>query len=112
MHPQTPTYSDGRSEASVGFASVSFYGRRGVDYTKYRTRRCRNYEMGLVCPFGERCAFSHGESEANSMSMEEAEMMSVLPPSYEEATQTGVIPPAYSSRFRYDPYSFTGVMYE
>eukprot|EP01063_Lacrimia_lanifica_P033270 TRINITY_DN5869_c0_g1_i4.p2 TRINITY_DN5869_c0_g1~~TRINITY_DN5869_c0_g1_i4.p2 ORF type:complete len:320 (+),score=136.21 TRINITY_DN5869_c0_g1_i4:82-1041(+) len=34
-----------------------------IDHTKYKTKMCRNYLKGQVCPFGDRCAFAHGEVE-------------------------------------------------
>lgn len=111
MQPLTPTYSDARSETSAGFGNSLRYGRRGVDYTKFRTRLCRNFQAGAACPFGDRCAFSHGEAEESGRRAAESDVPP--PPSYAEAVQTeAVMPPAYPSRFRHDPYSFNGVMFE
>ncbi|RNF09715.1 zinc finger protein ZFP1 [Trypanosoma rangeli] len=111
MQPHSPTLSDERSENSVGFNNASRYGRRGVDYSKFRTRVCRNFSMGIPCPFGERCAFSHGDPEASTVRMEEAELPP--PPPYSEAHQTEImLPPAYPSRFRHNPYDFNGVLFE
>ncbi|KAH9579919.1 E3 ligase [Trypanosoma melophagium] len=111
MHPQTPTCSDARSENSVSFNTVARYGRRGVDFSKFRTRMCRNYTMGLACPFGENCAFSHGDAEPQAARVDEGEMPP--PPPYAEAVETELmLPPAYPSRFRHDPYSFSGVLFE
>ncbi|KEG06614.1 zinc finger protein ZFP1 [Trypanosoma grayi] len=105
---RTSTNSDTRSES--GIFSSSRYGRRGVDHSRYKTRMCRNYTMGVHCPFGERCAFSHGEPEVNQMRVEENELPP--PPPYSEAIQAEmVLPPAYPSRFRHDPYSFGGIAF-
>lgn len=38
--------------------------RRFIDSAKYKTKLCRNYVMGIPCPFAERCAFSHGDLDA------------------------------------------------
>lgn len=38
-----------------------------IDYTKFKTKMCRNYAMGLPCPFESRCAFSHGENDVEPM---------------------------------------------
>ncbi|RNC31274.1 zinc finger protein ZFP1 [Trypanosoma cruzi] len=111
MQPQTPTFSDARSDNSVGFNTNPRYGRRGVDYSKFRTRVCRNYSMGITCPFGERCAFSHGEPDKSHVRTEEAELPP--PPPYPEGVHAEImLPPAYPSRFRHDPYSFNGVLFE
>ena len=35
-----------------------------VDATRYKTRMCRNHmPPDMPCPFGERCAFAHGEAQ-------------------------------------------------
>lgn len=34
-----------------------------IDYTKYRTKMCRNALMGIECPFRDRCVFAHSDVE-------------------------------------------------
>jgi len=34
-----------------------------IDYNKYKTKLCRNYLMGVPCPFEHRCVFAHGEDQ-------------------------------------------------
>ncbi|KAH9579861.1 E3 ligase [Trypanosoma melophagium] len=102
-----PTNSDTRSESTT----VSRRKPRGFYHYKFRTRMCRNYTMGLACPFGENCAFSHGDAEPQAARVDEGEMPP--PPPYAEAVETELmLPPAYPSRFRHDPYSVHGFMYE
>ncbi|PBJ78796.1 zinc finger protein ZFP1 [Trypanosoma cruzi cruzi] len=113
MQPQTPTFFRRAPQTnSVGFNTNPRYGRRGVDYRQVPDRGCgRNYSMGITCPFGERCAFSHGEPDKSHVRTEEAELPP--PPPYPEGVQAEImLPPAYPSRFRHDPYSFNGVLFE
>ncbi|KAG8346097.1 putative Zinc finger C x8 C x5 C x3 H type (and similar) [Trypanosoma vivax] len=113
MYPNTPTLSDGRSEASF---SGSRYGRRGVDMSKYRTQLCRNYSMGQYCSFGSRCAFSHEEPVGGACTrMDDMDFAQPPPPPppYSVAMREDVaLPPTYTSRFRYDPYGLHGMVFE
>ncbi|CAD2218059.1 zinc finger protein ZFP1 [Angomonas deanei] len=102
--------------------SLSRKNRNKIDYSKFKTKLCRNYLNGIPCPFEDRCAFAHGETEANaevqspvsaihasfaarkegSDSFSDSQELPP-PPSYEESVQ----PPVYPARFRHDPYSST-----
>ncbi|ORC90855.1 uncharacterized protein TM35_000072790, partial [Trypanosoma theileri] len=67
-HMPFPTNSENRS------SGIIFRRRpRGFHHNKFRTRTCRNYAMGLPCPFGENCAFSHGDAEPQAARVEEGE---------------------------------------
>jgi hypothetical protein len=37
--------------------------RTAIDYGKYKTKLCRNYQLGYPCPFEDRCVFAHGEDQ-------------------------------------------------
>jgi hypothetical protein len=37
-----------------------------IDYAKYKTKLCRNFLMGLPCPFESRCVFAHGEDQLSA----------------------------------------------
>eukprot|EP01063_Lacrimia_lanifica_P020816 TRINITY_DN280_c1_g1_i3.p2 TRINITY_DN280_c1_g1~~TRINITY_DN280_c1_g1_i3.p2 ORF type:complete len:368 (+),score=153.63 TRINITY_DN280_c1_g1_i3:60-1163(+) len=34
-----------------------------IDRTKLKTKICRNWQSGVSCPYGDRCAFAHGDVE-------------------------------------------------
>ncbi|KAJ9463369.1 zinc finger protein ZFP1 [Diplonema papillatum] len=38
-------------------------GTPAVEPTKFRTKFCKNWSTGLHCPFGDRCAFAHGNEQ-------------------------------------------------
>ncbi|PWU96609.1 hypothetical protein C4B63_18g330 [Trypanosoma cruzi] len=95
------------SSKTISENSTTHSKNRDTNYSKFRTRVCRNYSMGITCPFGERCAFSHGEPDKSHVRTEEAELPP--PPPYPEGVQAEImLPPAYPSRFRHDPYGPEG----
>eukprot|EP00796_Vickermania_ingenoplastis_P005966 gene5966-4275_t len=141
--PNSPAFSDG----SFDFSN-STKRRAKIDYSKYKTKICRHYQLGS-CPFEDRCAFSHGDDASPEMSPEasprhprrvksESTMISdehdspsdntsncevyvpPPPPAYEVAVMeemrmseyTMMPATAYPSRYRYDPYSYSGIRVE
>jgi len=89
-----------------------------IDYSKFKTKMCRHYLMGLPCPFEDRCAFAHGNDQIRNQALPPPPPP---PPSYhhfigsvpESPTESRPdTPPAYPTRFRYEPYSPNGVVYE
>ncbi|KAF8295148.1 zinc finger protein ZFP1 [Trypanosoma cruzi] len=95
------------SSKTMSDNSTTHSKTRDTNYSKFRTRVCRNYSMGITCPFGERCAFSHGEPDKSHVRTEEAELPP--PPPYPEGVHAEImLPPAYPSRFRHDPYGPEG----
>jgi hypothetical protein len=106
-------------------ASPSSPSKNVIDYSKFKTKLCRNFLMGLPCPFESRCAFAHSmEEQAQGRAMAPA---IPRPPSYHDFVATASVseaalsdsqdssrpstPPAYPSRFRYDPYTPAGVIF-
>ncbi|KPA83265.1 hypothetical protein ABB37_02942 [Leptomonas pyrrhocoris] len=60
--PTKPTpVHDGNKEEAKGKPQLT---SSRIDSTKYKTKLCRHFARGLPCPFGEHCAFSHGEDLA------------------------------------------------
>jgi len=122
--------------------SPSYARPSKIDYSKFKTRLCRHYVNGNQCPYEDRCAFSHGEpftaapadarNRAPPPSFTEYQSSGANspvkgapppPPSYLESvltmnsddspTESGPgTPPSYPSRFRYEPYSVAGIIYE
>jgi len=98
--------------------------RCSIDVTKYKTKMCRNYMLGLPCPFEDRCAFAHGNGQIRSNRSSNQGSPSKAPPTYNAfllATDSPVDsprsnsphpPPSYPSRFRFDPYSAQGIVFE
>lgn len=99
-----------------------------IDYTKYKTKYCRNYVMGFRCPFEDRCAFAHGPYQVRaappppppsySEAVTEA-LVSVAPPPYSALVASDSpsdsrppSPPQYPTKYRFDPYTTTGVRFE
>lgn len=105
--PPSPSY-----EETVG----SLHNAK-IDQAKYRTRMCRNYLMGVPCPFESRCVFAHGDVQLRAQD---------LPPTYDSLvdsmmnsptvgtpdTSRPTTPPSYPTRFRYDPYTAIGIVFE
>lgn len=102
-----------------------------IDQSKIKTKMCRNYQLGLPCPFEDRCAFVHGPVIVTKTSTVVALAPPPPPPSYTDALQTAwnsnsdsfndspvssprmeSPPPAYPQKFRYDPYHPQGIVYE
>ncbi|CUF25055.1 zinc finger protein, putative [Bodo saltans] len=135
-------YSDANlSESDVDsplYNNTPIKGSRNnsIDYSKFKTKVCRNYMLGLRCPFEDRCAFSHGPiPRSNSASVAApppppsyadsvnesaiADADADAPPTYENFLTTESpdcsqppSPPQYPSKYRYDPYSCQGVIFE
>lgn len=40
--------------------------RASIDYNKFRTKMCHYYIIKKPCPFGDRCAFAHGDNQINT----------------------------------------------
>lgn len=40
--------------------------RASIDYNKFRTKMCHYYIIKKPCPFGDRCAFAHGDEQINT----------------------------------------------
>lgn len=64
--PTSPMYSTGH-DAGFAFPSSPRHNNKQqhsasnkIDYSKFKTKLCRNFSLGLPCPFGDSCAFSHG----------------------------------------------------
>ena len=38
--------------------------RPSIDAARCKSKLCRNFVMGIPCPFNETCAFSHGDDDA------------------------------------------------
>jgi hypothetical protein len=106
-----------------------------IDYSKFKTKMCRNYMLGLRCPFEDRCAFSHGPIPRSNSTL--VATPPPPPPTYAESVNETTIadadalptyenflstespdgsqpssPPQYPSKYRYDPYSCQGVIFE
>lgn len=114
---ETPTYNS------------PLKGRHPIDYSKFKTKVCRNYMLGLRCPWEHRCAFSHGPVSGRNAS---AGAPPPPPPYSAAATESATAPPSYASfvasdspdasrpptpphyptKFRYDPYTTQGVVFE
>ena len=60
-HHRHPDSSDGTSDFLM---TAPEQKRRSIDAAKYKTKMCRNFVMGIPCPFNEKCAFSHGDDDA------------------------------------------------
>ena len=101
-------------------------GRQPIDYSKFKTNMCRNYMLGLRCPFEDRCAFAHGPIPSRGQAPPPPSYNSTVigeslcaPPSYsafvsnespsDSRPQT---PPQYPAKYRYDPYNPQGVVFE
>eukprot|EP01063_Lacrimia_lanifica_P027066 TRINITY_DN3749_c0_g2_i1.p2 TRINITY_DN3749_c0_g2~~TRINITY_DN3749_c0_g2_i1.p2 ORF type:complete len:295 (+),score=102.34 TRINITY_DN3749_c0_g2_i1:147-1031(+) len=41
----------------------NFMHSNAIDKTKLKTKMCRNWLTGSRCPYGERCAYAHGEED-------------------------------------------------
>jgi len=76
MRAQLPTYTptgsyDDLSDLPLAHTNSpsKFHGAKrssAIDYQKYRTKLCRNFQMGLPCPFEDRCVFAHGDVEVRT----------------------------------------------
>jgi len=120
-HPTSPGYPDA-SESHIGTPTHPVYRRAAIDYTKFKTKPCRNFSMGLPCQFEDRCAFAHGD-ERPVFAAPETAATAPPPPSYESlfcSTTASLTPdddsgagtpPAYPSRYRFDPYSGCGIIF-
>jgi hypothetical protein len=84
--------------------------------TKYKTRLCRNLMENGYCPFEANCGFAHGDHELRDESVT-SPMSPPPPPSYDSlygspvGSRPTTPPPQYPTRFRYEPYSVSGVAY-
>lgn len=124
--------------------------RSAIDYSKFKTKVCRNYLLGIPCPFEDRCAFAHGDVQSQPQGHREGPPTSTasnndscsdhgergmpppppppaplggscaLPPSYDDFITSGTespvesrpATPPYPARYRYEPYSMAGIVYE
>jgi hypothetical protein len=100
--------------------------RTAIDYSKFKTKMCRHFLMGMQCPFEDRCAFAHGNLEqfrtASPMKQQSSSSSSLAPPSYSTFIGSSMsdspvdsrpdTPPAYPTRYRFEPYSSSGIVYE
>ena len=109
--------------------------KNSIDYSKFKTKLCRHYLNGFQCPFEDRCAFSHGEAPRSrqpppsfqeyqsSVESSPVKGLPPPPPSYHESvaalgsdsprdSEEISTPPSYPTRFRYEPYSVVGIIYE
>lgn len=84
QHPYTSPTSPGRHAAFPTAAApppqVDSEGNvvsEHIDTAKYKTKMCTNFAMGVVCSFGNRCAFAHGQRELRPNAPP-------APPSYQE----------------------------
>ncbi|CCW68089.1 unnamed protein product [Phytomonas sp. Hart1] len=68
----TPLYT----ESPADYAGGSRRRAQRIDPTKLKTKVCRNYALGLPCPFEQRCAFSHGDAATRSPTTGDAEAFS------------------------------------
>ena len=89
--------------------------RNTIDYSKFKTKMCRHYAMGQQCPFEDRCAFAHGEQQVAPPPPPPSYDLFVThssanPPESPMDTSSDT-PPAYPSRFRYDPYSPSSIIF-
>ena len=86
--PTSPTFPSGGNAATGGMiphqagnggwmhmgsptASHSHHNtqqRQPIDRQKLKTKLCRNFAMGIDCPYKEKCAFAHGGEHIQSMS--------------------------------------------
>jgi hypothetical protein len=133
MSESSMNYSDANlSESDIDsplYASPMKGSRNtSIDYSKFKTKICRNYMMGLRCPFEDRCAFAHGP-----ISRQQQPASPPPPPTYAESVVTDAAapptyanflatespdasrppsPPQYPVKYRYDPYSCNGVVFE
>jgi len=67
-----------------------------IDSHKYKTKLCRNFIMGVPCPFEDRCVFAHGEDQlvAPSVSGPENHVRDAAPlppPSYTASITAGAV---------------------
>lgn len=98
--------------------------RQPIDYSKFKTKMCRNYMLGLRCPWEDRCAFSHGPVAGRNAPPPPPPYSVVAdstaaPPSYASFVASDSpdgsrppTPPQYPTKFRYDPYTTQGVVFE
>jgi len=101
----------------------SKYPSQRIDQTKVKTKMCRNYQLGIPCPFEDRCAFVHGPIVGAAASAPPPP-----PPTYTESFQNwnsesfndspissprlDSPPPPYAQKFRHDPYHPQGIVFE
>lgn len=43
--------------------AAKFHQKKGYLNKKKKTELCKNYSLGLVCPYGDQCSFAHGQAE-------------------------------------------------
>ena len=131
MHSQLDLYAmeyDGPYSSSLSTPVSASPQKAVIDYSKFKTKLCRNYLMGIACPFESRCAFAHGpeEQQAARAAANACSPTIPSPPSYTAfisasdsmddlsgsgATSRPNTPPAYPTRFRYEPYSQAGIIF-
>lgn len=68
QHPYSSPTSAGHHQAfpTAGAPQLDSDGNvmsEHIDTAKYKTKMCTNFQMGIVCTFGNRCAFAHGPQE-------------------------------------------------
>ncbi|CAC9514438.1 Zinc finger C-x8-C-x5-C-x3-H type (and similar) [Leishmania donovani] len=59
-----PSYEEASvagAEYSVSPMSPLAHLSKKIDVTKLKTKACRYFLLGVTCPFGDSCAFSHSE---------------------------------------------------
>ncbi|KAG5498716.1 hypothetical protein JKF63_03004 [Porcisia hertigi] len=62
--PRIPSYEEASmagAEYSLSPMSPLSHLSKKIDVTKLKTKACRYYVLGVTCPFGDTCAFSHSE---------------------------------------------------
>ena len=63
---------------------------KDLDYKKYKTRLCRNWQQTGRCPYGEACVYAHGTKEMRGEQENEAAVTSLTKLADQLAKQMGV----------------------
>uniref|UniRef100_A0A7S1IUK7 C3H1-type domain-containing protein n=1 Tax=Eutreptiella gymnastica TaxID=73025 RepID=A0A7S1IUK7_9EUGL len=66
-----------RTRTTVAASTVSQRDDSKVDFTKYKTRMCRNWQQTGKCPYSESCVYAHGPSELRGVTENEAVVSSL-----------------------------------
>mmetsp|Transcript_32427 Transcript_32427/g.37485 ORF Transcript_32427/g.37485 Transcript_32427/m.37485 type:complete len:137 (+) Transcript_32427:76-486(+) len=98
--------------------------KAGQGKSSSSVKMCRNFMLGVHCPFEDRCAFSHGPvvNRRSSTTVPPpppsyAATVNDAPPTYTEFIHSEPVvasrppTPPYPAKFRYDPYNRDGVVY-
>ena len=126
MLPASAVHTEESGKSSTTPSDCDRDERRApIDVTKYKTKMCRNFLLGIPCPFEDRCAFAHGNRQMRSSRASAQPSPLKEPPSYNQfmkaadspvdspRSETPIPPPpGYPSRFRFDPYNTQGVVFE